>query len=88
MQWRHRQARLIVLAGFFDDSLLSSFVSDEIQKSWPNPERQTGTRTLTRALGPFELRLASVLAVADDIGLETAAHKIDCGTDDGRTGRL
>ena len=63
MQWRHRQARLIVLAGFFDDSLLSSFVSEEIQKSWPNPEGQTGTRTLTRALGPFELLLASVLAV-------------------------
>jgi len=88
VQWRHRQARLIVLAGFFDDSLLSSFVSEEVQQSWPNPEGQAGARTLTRALGPFELLLASVLAVADDIGLETAAHKIDCGTDDGRTGRL
>ena len=87
-QWRDRQLRLIVLAGFFDDSLVSSFVSHEESKEFPNPDGTPGSRLLTRAHGPFELLLAAILTVADDLRLETADHKIDCGTDDGRTGRL
>ena len=76
------------MAGFFDDSLVSSFVSHEESKEFPNPDDTPGSRILTRAHGPFELLLAAILTVADDLRLETADHKIDCGTDDGRTGRL
>ena len=33
-----------------------------------------GTRLLTWAVGPFELLVSSLLAVAEDIGLPAAAH--------------
>ena len=32
--------------------------------------------------------IRAILAVADDINLETAAHKIEVDTDDGRTGKI
>lgn len=75
--WWRRQQRLAVVHGFFDDSLLSSFVlSVETDGN------------LTRARGPFEELIAALLTVAADIGLPVAAHKLDCGTPGGFTGRM
>ncbi len=83
--WRRRQQRLAVLHGFFDDSLLASFVLGRETKTAPVDGKP---RQLTRATGPFELVIASLLDVADDIGLPVAAHKIECGTPEGERGRI
>ena len=83
--WRARQRRLAILHGFFDDSLLASFV---FRRETKRVLGDSGTHTLTRAVGPFELLVASLLTVAEDIGLPVAAHKIECGTPDGEGGRI
>ena len=77
--WLARQRRMAVIHGFFDDSLLGSVVFEV------TTDPSDG---LTRATGPYEALVASVLVVAEDIGLPVAAHKLDCGTNDGRTGRM
>ena len=80
--WVTRQRQVASLHGFFDDSLLSSFVASttEVQSD--------GKYLHTETTGPFAALLSSLLTVADDIGLPVAAHKIACGSPDGRHGRL
>ena len=68
-----QQRRIAVVHGFFDDSLLGSFVFATQTVAKPgSPDR-------TRAIGPFELLVASLLVVAEDIGLPVADRKIECG---------
>jgi hypothetical protein len=80
--WVKRQRQLASLHGFFDDSLLASFVasSDDLLSD--------GKYLHTRTDGPFAALVASLLRVAEDIGLPVAAHKIACGSPDGRQGLL
>ena len=84
--WWERQRRIFVLQGFFDDTLMASFVFDVKQAEQPQPDGSSAL--LYRAEGPFELLVISLLLVAEDIGLPVAAHKLECGTDDGRSGLM
>ena len=80
--WVARQSRLAALHGFFDDSLLASFVATASEV------HVDGQYVHTHTTGPFATLVDSLLTVADDIGLPVAAHKIACGSPDGRTGPI
>ena len=80
--WVARQRRIASLHGFFDDSLLASFVTTVTEQT------ADGVYVRTRTTGPLAELISALLDVASDIGLPVAAHKIACGSPDGRTGRL
>jgi len=80
--WVERQRRAAALHGFFDDSLLSSFVASA------EDINDGSTYRHTRTTGPFAALVSSLLTVAADIGLPVAAHKLACGSPDGRQGCL
>ena len=84
--WWERQQRLVVLHGFFDDSLAAAFVWSESSQALTTAEGETWDLVSVEGLLPDIIR--AILTVADDIGLETAAHKIELGTDDGRAGTI
>jgi hypothetical protein len=84
--WWERQQRLVVLHGFFDDSLISAFAWNETAQQFTGADGVTHGCASIDGLLPDVIR--AILEVADDIGLETAAHKIEVGTDDGRTGTI
>ena len=84
--WWERQQRLVVLHGFFDDSLAAAFVWSESSQALTTAEGETRDLVSVEGLLPDIIR--AILTVADDIGLETAAHKIELGTDDGRAGTI
>ena len=80
--WVARQSRLAALHGFFDDSLLASFAATA------SDVHVDGQYVHTHTTGLFAALVDSLLTVADDIGLPVAAHKIACGSPDGRTGPI
>lgn len=84
--WWERQQRLVVLHGFFDDSLAAAFVGRVSEQTFTGADGKTRHCVSVEGLLPDTIR--AILEVADDINLETAAHKIEVGTDDGRTGKI
>jgi len=81
-EFRRRQHRNIMLCGFFDDTIFAA----------PGQPTQFYRHVVYQDLyyedGLFSMLVRALLQFADDLHIDIAAHKLTCGTPDGRTGIL